>query len=381
MNPAPDFAASVAFNWLEALRKRTIKNITHIDFLGKYRDVRIGIDQCVLILQGLRFTSREVFLIRIHGALYEPFAGPHYVQIGDEPPFWVHSLTAFRREFFGITDKLSFERSVFVGLSDGEVVRLKIARPYLFMPHGVHLQEGALLKIMKTPSTFFHVGPRAMAKHIDEVNSKKLVAAMEKAAVRKRVRKHLVASVEQLFCSYMRDTHIDHSSALAWFKTDMEYALSTCETLYTHMSRVRPELDAADFFASMAPDQASRPSIVAASQAAQHVVPHLRERMSRVDPAINEALRAAREHIAREGAGGVSNAGGAAAAHMTELEHRALAHMSAYNYMMPPPMSMLPGVMPEVSADVDSGGVLMAAYEEDVRDNMEEDEGDEEDES
>lgn len=374
MNPAPNFEASVAFNWLEALRKKTIKNITHIDFLGKYRDVRIGIDQCVLILQGLRFTSREVFLIRIHGALYEPFAGPHYVQIGDEPSFWVHSLTAFRREFFGITDKLSFERSVFVGLSDGEVVRLKIARPYLFMPHGIHLQEGALLKIMKTPSTFFHVGPRAMAKHIEEVKSKKLAAAMEKAAVRKRVRKHLVASVEQLFCSYMRDTHIDPESALGWFRADMQYALSTCDMLYSQMSRVRPERDAADFYAAMAPEQASRPSIVAAAQAAQHVVPHLRERMSRVDPAINEALRAAREHIAKEGAGGVATGAGSATAHMTELEHKALAHLSAYNYMLPP--TMLPGVV----SDVDGGGVLMEAYEEDVRDNMDESEREQEEE-
>ncbi len=367
MDTPPKFTASLAFNWIDALRKRTIKNITHIDFLGKYRDVRIGIDQCVLILQGLRFTSREFFLIRILGALYEPFAGPHFVQIGDDAPFWVHSLTAFRREFFGITDKLSFERSVFVGLSDGEVVRLKIARPYLFMPHGIVLGEGQLLRIMKTPTSSFNVGPRAMVKHIEEVKAKKLAAAVEKAAVRKRVRKHLVASVEQLFCSYMRDTHIDPTSAHNWFQVDMQYALSTCNTLYQHMSRVRPEYDADDFFASTAPEHAERPRIVASSAAAEHVVPHLREHMSRVDPSINEAMRTAREHIAREGAGNVqaslhSPSGAAAAAHMTDMEQRALAHVTAYTYMLP--AHLLPGIMSE-----EPEAALMNAYEEDVEAN------------
>lgn len=376
MDPPRVFAASLAYNWMDALRKKTIKNITHIDFLGKYRDVRIGINDCVLILQGLRFTSREFFLIRILGSLYEPFAGPHYVQIADEAPFWVHSLTAFRREFFGITDKLSFERSVFVGLSDGEVVRLKIARPYLFMPHGLHLHDGQLLRIMKTPTTFFHVGPRAMAKHIEEVKAKKLAAAVEKASVRRRVRKHLVASVEQLFCSYMRDTHIDPSSALDWFQTDMQYALTTCNTLYQHMARVRPDYDQDDFFAATAPSHASRPGIVPAHAAATHVVPHLREHMSRADPSVNEAMRTAREHIARESAGSpmgaplLSPSGAAAAARMTELEQKALAHVAAFNYMLPP--LMLPGIVTEER--VEETAALMAAYDEDREAEEEEEE-------
>ncbi len=375
MDPPRVFSASLAFNWMDALRRKTIKNITHIDFLGKYRDVRIGIDQCVLILQGLRFTSREFFLIRILGSLYEPFAGPHYVQIADEPPFWVHSLTAFRREFFGITDKLSFERSVFVGLSDGEVVRLKIARPYLFMPHGLHLKDGQLLRIMKTPATFFHVGPRAMAKHIEEVKAKKLAAAVEKASVRRRVRKHLVASVEQLFCSYMRDTHIDPSSALDWFQTDMQYALTTCNTLYQHMARVRPDYDAGDFFAAAAPDRASRPGIVPAHEA-QNVVPHLREHMSRADPSVNEAMRTAREHIARESAGSphLSASMAAGAARMTDMEQKALAHVAAFNYMLPP--LLLPGIVTEER--VEETAALMEAYNED-REAEEEEESEEED--
>jgi hypothetical protein len=281
---------SLAFNWLEALQKKTIKNISHLDFLSKYAGFRTNIDQCVLILQGLRFTTREVFLIRVHGALYEPFAGPHYVQIGDNAPFWVHSLTAFRREFFGLTDKLSFERSVFVGLSDGEVVRLKIIRPYIFIPHEIVIPDGAVLKIMKSPTTFFYINNRIMLKHKEEVASKKAEAIAQRAAVRERVRKHLVGTVQQLFCSYTRDTHIDVASAVQWFRTDMKYAMDTCELLYPHLSRVRPERDVHDALNDIT--GIVRPHVVRAATAEDLSVLH--RHMSSVDTSITDALRSVR---------------------------------------------------------------------------------------
>lgn len=281
---------SLAFNWLEALQKKTIKNISHLDFLSKYSGFRCNIDQCVLILQGLRFQSREFFLIRVHGALYEPFAGPHYVQIGDGAPFWVHSLTAFRREFFGLTDKLSFERSVFVGLSDGEVVRLKIIRPYIFIPHEIIIPDGATLKIMKSPSAFFYITNRVMAKHKEDVAAKKAEAASRQAAVRERVRKHLVGTVQQLFCSYVRDTHIDVTSAVNWFHIDMKYAIDTCQVLYPHLSRVRPERDVQDAMNDIA--GLIRPHVVRAADATDLTILH--RQMSAVDTSVSEALRAAR---------------------------------------------------------------------------------------
>jgi len=282
--------SSLAFNWLEALQKKTIKNISHLDFLSKYSGFRCNIDQCVLILQGLRFQSREFFLIRVHGALYEPFAGPHYVQIGDGPSFWVHSLTAFRREFFGLTDKLSFERSVFVGLSDGEVVRLKIIRPYIFIPHEIMIPDGQVLKIMKSPSAFFYISNRVMAKHKEDVATKKAEAAARQAAVRERVRKHLVGTVQQLFCSYVRDTHIDVASAVNWFHVDMKYAIETCQMLYPHLSRVRPERDIHDGLNEVA--GLLRPHVVRTADAS--VLSVLHQQMSAVDTSVAEALRSAR---------------------------------------------------------------------------------------
>jgi hypothetical protein len=237
---------SVAYNWIEAIRRKTVKNMTHVEYVHKYSRVRHTIDQLVLILTGLRFRCKEYFVIRIHGALYEPFVGPHYVQIGDEPAFWVHSLTAFRREFFGLTDKLSFERSVFVGLSNGEVVRLKIARPYLFMPHNVALASGSRLRIMKTPTDSFIVKEKDIIKHKDELCDKKRVAEETNQAVRTRVRHHLVGSVQLLFCSYMRDTNIRPEQANQWFHTDIQHALAQCDTIYSSLTRVRPDVDVYD---------------------------------------------------------------------------------------------------------------------------------------
>lgn len=334
---------SLAFNWLEALQKKTIKNISHLEFLNKYAGFRTNIDQCVLILQGLRVTTREFFIIRVLGALYEPFAGPHYVQIGEGEPFWVHSLTAFRREFFGLTDKLSFERSVFVGLSDGEVVRLKIIRPYIFIPHEIVIPEGQNLKIMKSPSSFFYITNRIMAKHKEDIAAKKAEAAERQSAVRIRVRKHLVSTVQQLFCSYARDTHIDINSAVGWFRTDMQYAVETCEVLYPHLSRVRPERDMHDCVSDL--QSIVRPHVVRADATTEDVT-LLRRHMSAVDTTITDALREARLRRAQMT--------GAAAPAVTSIPGLA-------------EVGMLPGLsaMPATG----EAGLLLEGYFEDVNDH------------
>jgi len=258
--------------------------MTHVEYIHKYAQVRQNVDQCVLILTGLRFRFKEYFIIKILGALYEPFAGPHYVQIADEPPFWVHSLTAFRREFFGLTDKLSFERSVFVGLSDGEVIRLKIARPYLFMANGIALQPGVRMRIMKTPTDFFYVTQRDIDKHNAEIADKKRSAMESNQAVRTRVRNHLVGSVQQLFCSYMRDTNITTEQAYQWFQTDMQHAMQQCNIIYGSFTRVRPLRDVHDY----TPEAAARPEVMTSNA---DVATALMSHVSRVDHSISEMMR------------------------------------------------------------------------------------------
>lgn len=229
---------SIANVWLESIRRKTIKNITHTQFVSEYANSRQCVNDLILILCGNRYDEKLYFVIKIYGALYEPFAGPHFVQIGNNQPFWVHSLTAFRREFFGLTDKLSFERSVFVCLSNGNVVRLKVARPYLFMHHNVLIDTSSSLKIMKTPFESFFVTLRDINKHKQELQEKKEKAIQSCQAVRTRVRNHLVSSVQQLFCSYLRDHQILPNVAKSWFHTDINFAIEQCESLFLNMVRV-----------------------------------------------------------------------------------------------------------------------------------------------
>ena len=227
--------------WIEAIHRKTIKNMSHLEFISKYSDAKQCITDLVLILSGNRYHEKLHFVIKIYGALYEPFAGPHYVQIGNQKPFWVHSLTAFRREFFGLTDKLSFERSVFVCLSNGEVVRLKIARPYLFVHHRVMLHAGEKMIIQKSPTESFLVTNRDIEKHRYEMESKKAKALENCQAVRTRIRNHLVTSVQHLFCSYMRDHQISPFIAKEWFTTDIQFAIQQCDSLFGCMIRVNDQ--------------------------------------------------------------------------------------------------------------------------------------------
>ena len=237
VNPTSS-AYPMANAWIEAIHRKTIKNMSHTEFISKYSDAKQCINDLVLILCGNRHTEKVHFVIKIYGALYEPFAGPHFVQIENQPPFWVHSLTAFRREFFGITDKLSFERSVFVCLSNGEVVRLKIARPYLFVHHRAQIQSGDRITIRKSPSESFIVTSRDVEKHGQEMEQKRTIALKSCQAVRTRIRNHLVTSVQHLFCSYMRDHQITPHVAKEWFHTDIQFAITQCDSLYGCMIRV-----------------------------------------------------------------------------------------------------------------------------------------------
>lgn len=272
---------NVANAWIQAIHRKTIKNMSHTEFVMKYAVTRQSVNELILILCGNRYHEKLYFVIKIFGALYEPFAGPHFVQIGNEPPFWVHSLTAFRREFFGLTDKLSFERSVFVCLSNGEVVRLKIARPYLFMPHNVNIAAGDRITIQKTPSEFFYVTNRDVEKHKVEMEEKKRVALEHCHAVRTRIRNHLVTSVQHLFCSYLRDHQIHHHVAREWFRTDLDYAITQCEPLYACMTRV--DNDSARSALRAASDGAEGNAQLATTQSFADAVGELQAGASAVD--------------------------------------------------------------------------------------------------
>lgn len=80
----------------------------------------------------------EYKVVRIHilAATNHRLSGPHYIQIEDNEPFWVHSLTALRKKFFGFDDFVSFERSAFITceFNNFTAIRLKMIRQIIKAP-------------------------------------------------------------------------------------------------------------------------------------------------------------------------------------------------------------------------------------------------------
>lgn len=95
--------------------------------------------------------GRGHFDICILGCLSQPFHGPHLVSIGyNSHPFWVQSLTCFRKNFFGFTDRLSFERSIFIKFPNS-LIRLKNIRFIVTLPQFT-IPENT--PIFKNPETY-----------------------------------------------------------------------------------------------------------------------------------------------------------------------------------------------------------------------------------
>lgn len=232
--------SSSAQIWINRLKRNSIRNITHTKWTEKYANHNTDLSQSVLIISGRNRNTRTFYHIQIHYCMYEPFTGPHYVSINGNSPFWVHSLTAFRREFFNFTDKLSFERSVFMCLDNGEVIRLKIVRSYMEIPIFIpHAEMTGPFCVYKTPSSFFNFAWKDYIRHQHITQLKRTKALETNSAVRSRIRQHLFSNVEQLFSSYIRDTHVTPAHAYAWFLTDYQQALQNCSQLFYKMTRTQ----------------------------------------------------------------------------------------------------------------------------------------------
>lgn len=110
--------------------------------------------------------------------------GPHWIRmfLVDEDPvcMWVHSLTSFRRNILGATDRFSFERSTFFLFHERQsLVRLKEVRSKIELPG---TDEGEI----KTH-------PR------------------KKAQLTLRTQNQMKHNLNQLFTSYVRDLHVHYS--------------------------------------------------------------------------------------------------------------------------------------------------------------------------
>jgi len=226
--------------WIDRLKRNSIRNISHTKWTEKYANHAKNLAQAVLIISGRNRDIRTFYHIQILHCMYESFTGPHFVSINGNAPFWVHSLTAFRREFFNFTVKLSFERSVFMCLDNGEVIRLKIVRSYMEIPVFTPSPDQPIsFCVYKTPASFFMFAGKDYLRHQRITEVKRAKAIEQNSAVRSRIRQHLFSSVEQLFSSYIRDTHVTSEHAYAWFLTDYHHALHNCSQLFYKMTRTQ----------------------------------------------------------------------------------------------------------------------------------------------
>ena len=87
-------------------------------------------DHYPVYCRGLVNGEYVVYRINIFGGVKSNLSGPHYVQIEDNEPFWVHSLTALRKKFLKFEDFVSFERSSFITFEFNTLtaVRIKMIR-------------------------------------------------------------------------------------------------------------------------------------------------------------------------------------------------------------------------------------------------------------
>lgn len=106
--------------------EKTIKNDTAVyESNLSWRTITLKEDYPVYC-RGLVNGIYVVYRIHILGGVKPNLSGPHYIQIEDDPPFWVHSLTALRKKFFLFEDFVSFERSSFITFEFDSLTAIRV---------------------------------------------------------------------------------------------------------------------------------------------------------------------------------------------------------------------------------------------------------------
>lgn len=112
------------------------KHCTLRQFLDHHGETHVNVTRCLMWVRGRNQEGLWIYrLLQITACARRAFIGQHLVQLLDPEPespsfFWVHSLTCLKRQFWGFTDKISFERSVYVVIDD-QTYLLADIRPYL----------------------------------------------------------------------------------------------------------------------------------------------------------------------------------------------------------------------------------------------------------
>jgi hypothetical protein len=118
--------------------EKTIKNDTaQYQTELSWRILDYGVRNCYPVYcRGLVNGEYIIYRVYILAAINKGLSGPHLVQIEDDEPFWVHSLTALRKKFLMFEDYVSFERSTFMTFEFQTLtaIRIKMLRQIILIP-------------------------------------------------------------------------------------------------------------------------------------------------------------------------------------------------------------------------------------------------------
>lgn len=193
-------------------------------FSSAIRDLRLpcpcDISQYVVQVQGVTAAGRKTFLVRIHACAVRPLQGAHKVSMEGGEPFWVQSLTAFKKNFFGFIDSLSFERSMYL-VADPALLRLQNIR-----------------FIVTLPQTPIQEGERVYRTHMDFTTKmrRRSLAMGISTHTQRRKRLILTRSVEKLLRLYASDGESTIESVQT-LTTDFQEA---CANVLASMRTYRP---------------------------------------------------------------------------------------------------------------------------------------------
>jgi hypothetical protein len=191
-------------------------------FSSAIRDLSLpcpcDLSQYKVQMQGVTQEGCKTVVVHLHACVHTPFQGPHKVSFPGEEPFWVQSLTALKKNFFGFVDSLSFERCMYL-VVEGHLLRLQNIRFIATLPQQ-ELQVGE--RVFRTPTDFSIKSRR------------KTVVATLSSHARRRRQLILTRCVEKLLRLYAKEGE----SSLQCMQTLTNDFQETCANV---LSSMKPE--------------------------------------------------------------------------------------------------------------------------------------------
>ncbi len=270
MEIQPEKQKDDSFNipeWVfEVLLKRQVRNVSFYDYRAMEEfSPSLDLSTFPLVMLGkIADGSTSIFVIRLLSYWKKFLHGPHFVQIYDpntkepfSPGFWVNSLTCFRKNFFNIVDRLTFERAAFIIFPKSQkVVRLKCIRAFCSLPQQDLVTESLVflepdhayipLRLLQKRMQLVR-GKRKRVQSVEDVTEDDLVNQNnndddeEKFRARRRVSGQVTHSVMTLMTSYMREYPADFQASARQFVHDVQKATKDVMEMTSQSHNMTPE--------------------------------------------------------------------------------------------------------------------------------------------